>query len=402
MLAATAQVANDPLMTILDRETALTEALAAARAIGDDYARALALTALAPHLPETLLVDALAAARAISDDHVRAHALTTLAPHLPETLLVDALAAARAIGNDYARALALTALAPHLPETEREAVLRETLAAARAIGDDYARANALLDLALHLPQISNFAQTFATRILPKNPQLPELVFISVPVSPGINLRQAVAALEAELEASEEHSYLAGLELRGFAVGGIELLETTLSWQLRAGTVGRLSMFDLSNYRNVALDIIETAEIPIKASALKGSTLATLATLAGASGTGILELFNSSANIEHACISVIFFAGTIVLFGAARGLSRALEAGLEQTVLKLFGVTEQRQVGARRAAATKLGNAGQQADIQPTVKETQSQLAAREAHSMPAESHRTEDVRSSALATSGMS
>lgn len=88
---------------------------------------------LAPLLRETLLPDALAAAREIGDERARASALAKLALHLPETLLPDALAAARAIRDERARPSALAQLAPLLPEPQREAALREALAAARAI-----------------------------------------------------------------------------------------------------------------------------------------------------------------------------------------------------------------------------------------------------------------------------
>ena len=46
----------------------LAQALTAATAIPDDYARAQALTELAPHLPPDLLAQALTAATAIPDD----------------------------------------------------------------------------------------------------------------------------------------------------------------------------------------------------------------------------------------------------------------------------------------------------------------------------------------------
>jgi hypothetical protein len=79
------------------------------------------LADFAPHLPETerraVLRDALEAARAISDDSARADALAALAPHLPEALLRDALETVRAISDDSARARALACLAPHLPES---------------------------------------------------------------------------------------------------------------------------------------------------------------------------------------------------------------------------------------------------------------------------------------------
>ncbi|MGQ9827888.1 MAG: hypothetical protein ACUVSW_08490, partial [Roseiflexus sp.] len=69
-----------------------------------------------PHLPAELLREALAAARAIGDEWTRAEALQWLAPHLPAELLREALAAARAIGNEQHRAEALAALAPRLAE----------------------------------------------------------------------------------------------------------------------------------------------------------------------------------------------------------------------------------------------------------------------------------------------
>ena len=78
-------IAKDSLGEGAERQTALLrDALAAATAISTDYARARALAALAPHLPETLLPDALAAGTAISNDLSRAHALAALAPYLPE------------------------------------------------------------------------------------------------------------------------------------------------------------------------------------------------------------------------------------------------------------------------------------------------------------------------------
>ena len=139
----------------------LPAVLAAARAIGNEYWRALALGALAPDLPPELqqdvLTDALAAARAIGNEYWRALALGALAPDLPPELqqdvLTDALAAARAIDDGSSRALALSALAPHLPPELQRDVLTEALAAVRAIGvfAESARAEALSALAPHLP-----------------------------------------------------------------------------------------------------------------------------------------------------------------------------------------------------------------------------------------------------------
>jgi hypothetical protein len=67
-------------------------------------------------------------------------------------VLDDALAAAMAISDESARAHALAALAPLLPETERETVLRDALGAATAISDESARADALAALARLLPE----------------------------------------------------------------------------------------------------------------------------------------------------------------------------------------------------------------------------------------------------------
>ncbi|MEH2231043.1 MAG: NB-ARC domain-containing protein, partial [Nostoc sp.] len=118
----------------------LPEALAAARAIQDEYFRANALSALAEKLPD-ILPEALAAARAIQHEYFRAHVLSALAEKLPD-ILPEALAAARAIQNESSRAHALSALAEKLPD-----ILPEALAAARAIQDEFSRAHALSALA---------------------------------------------------------------------------------------------------------------------------------------------------------------------------------------------------------------------------------------------------------------
>jgi hypothetical protein len=118
------------------RETALQEALTAARAIAKEESRAQALTALAPHLSEpsreTVLQEALTAAWAITDGgtNPRAQALTALAPHLSAPLLQEALATARAIENRHSRSSILAGLAPYvkrLPIVRLYALWCETL-----------------------------------------------------------------------------------------------------------------------------------------------------------------------------------------------------------------------------------------------------------------------------------
>ncbi len=79
--------------------------------------RAVALEALAPHLPAALLAEALTSACSITDEKMRVQVLQMLAPKLPAALLVEALSAARAITDEQVRARALRALAPQLART---------------------------------------------------------------------------------------------------------------------------------------------------------------------------------------------------------------------------------------------------------------------------------------------
>jgi archaellum biogenesis ATPase FlaH len=130
----------------------LPQALDVAREIGWKSARAEALAALAHRLAEPgHLQEALAAAGEIRDESDRARTLAVLAPHLPPDLLKQALAAVREIRDADARARALAALASHLPPGEQPQVLAEALVAAGEIRDESDRARVLADLAPHLP-----------------------------------------------------------------------------------------------------------------------------------------------------------------------------------------------------------------------------------------------------------
>jgi hypothetical protein len=128
----------------------LGQALTAATAITHDDAQARALTRLAPHLPADLLGQALTAATAMTSDFARSRAFFGLAPYLPPDLLGKALTAATAIADDSARAFALAGLTPYVAPGDR-AVMAEAQASATAITDHYARAVALARLALHMP-----------------------------------------------------------------------------------------------------------------------------------------------------------------------------------------------------------------------------------------------------------
>ncbi len=151
---ARALVALAPHLPEAQQAGVYAEALDAARAITYGVAPAQTLVALAPHLPEGLLAEALDAARAFTFGRDRARALVALAPHLPEGLLAEALDAARATTNEVDRARALVALAPHLPGAQQAGVYAEALDGARAITDLSERAWVLEALAPHLAVLS--------------------------------------------------------------------------------------------------------------------------------------------------------------------------------------------------------------------------------------------------------
>ena len=86
-----------------------------------------------------------------------------------EAALREALAAARAISDEGDRARILAEIAPHLPDTEREAALREALAAARAISDEGGLAiltRSSCTEALRSPRSCSFTVTAARRYSP--------------------------------------------------------------------------------------------------------------------------------------------------------------------------------------------------------------------------------------------
>jgi hypothetical protein len=116
---------------------AVTDALRAARAIGDEPAQTYALNSIARHLSGDLKPDPLPA------DDLQVHegawkkylgALAPLHSDLSETeVLARALQAARNIADPEWRAYSLSNLAPRLPESDRAAVLPEAFALATRI-----------------------------------------------------------------------------------------------------------------------------------------------------------------------------------------------------------------------------------------------------------------------------
>lgn len=149
-------------------ENLLPVAFDIASAIQDDWNRASALGALAPHLPTTLLPVTLEAVCALQNEENQARELGALAPHLPATLLPVALAMARVFQDEERRVNALTALAPHVVDALQPSVSTEALEAARAIQHDGYRASALEALApllvIHYgnPITNNLAHWYTT------------------------------------------------------------------------------------------------------------------------------------------------------------------------------------------------------------------------------------------------
>lgn len=97
--------------------------LTVVQAIPDNEQRALALLALAPHLPEQstpLLKEALSAVQAIANRTQQGTTLAALVPYLPSSLQQDALMIARLIPWESASAKTLATLAPLLSQLPQD------------------------------------------------------------------------------------------------------------------------------------------------------------------------------------------------------------------------------------------------------------------------------------------
>ncbi|HEV2239992.1 MAG TPA: hypothetical protein VGR98_03035, partial [Streptosporangiaceae bacterium] len=117
-------------------------------------ARAGALAAIAPHVPEPSRGDALRdMIAAMSADGAPAPGLFAgLPPDLPGPTADQALTIARSLGDAESRALALHALASRHPEGSRPRILREALDAARGIPAATRRLEVLSELLPSLPE----------------------------------------------------------------------------------------------------------------------------------------------------------------------------------------------------------------------------------------------------------
>jgi hypothetical protein len=95
--------------------------------------------------------------------------------------------------------------------------------------------------------------------------------------------------------------------------------------------------DSEGIQELALVLFSSVEIPVRNSPIRGVTLGSLLSSGGLSGMIAL----GKIDLEHASIAVLFGAGTIIIFGAAKGVATALERGLDRRVSRALSVTTKR-------------------------------------------------------------
>jgi hypothetical protein len=161
---AGALLALAPRLPEPDQSEAMDDALAAVRRVVGSQSRVLLLASAASHLSEPQLAEALSITQQLVGGDAQAEALARLAPHLPEQLLDDAMAIASSLIDDH-RARALAAFVTQVPAQEGAAVVGEALSAARQLTDDAARAEALSGVAPYLPSSFLTEATSAAREL---------------------------------------------------------------------------------------------------------------------------------------------------------------------------------------------------------------------------------------------
>jgi hypothetical protein len=94
--------------------------------------------------------EAIKTAKTVVDERARSTAVASLAPHLSPELLSEALIAAKFIGDEFKHAIALGALVPYHPLERKEQVQNQALGAARAVDSNFRRSIALMEIASHL------------------------------------------------------------------------------------------------------------------------------------------------------------------------------------------------------------------------------------------------------------
>jgi len=89
----------------------------------------------------------------------------------------------------------------------------------------------------------------------------------------------------------------------------------------------------SRFQELSLILFSSVEIPVRNSPVRGVTLGSM--LSSGSLTGLVAL--GKIDVEQAGIAVLFGAGTIIIFGAAKGVANALERGLDRRLSRALSV-----------------------------------------------------------------
>jgi hypothetical protein len=184
-----------------------------------------------------------------------------------------------------------------------------------------------------------FVQTFATTIVPNITELPELILVSLRLDPSVDVDLiTIENLAHDFSERKDGDEAPELRVRGFTEGNSELVIRTIATQLRDGATGRLPVSMLPAIESLAEAIYRDADVPVVSSPLKGVTLSNL--VAGAGSVSVVQIFHSGVTPAEATGSVLFIAGTMIILGAANAVRRAIEAGLEQKLLKVLGFTQE--------------------------------------------------------------
>lgn len=131
-------------------------ALAIIDALPDVQWEAKALMLLVPRLPEDKLSHALASSRLITDGHWRAECLKSISARLTEMarppVWAEAIEAAMTTTDKRLKIRTLSRLVPYLPEALKSGVLHTAMDATRSLENEHWRAEGLAFLVVHLPK----------------------------------------------------------------------------------------------------------------------------------------------------------------------------------------------------------------------------------------------------------
>jgi len=197
----------------------------------------------------------------------------------------------------------------------------------------------------------DFMQSFATTIHPSRASLPELTFVWMPRSELSVSANSLSSLRSKFHEPDGPTEL---EIQDYVPNGQSVFLTTLAWHLKAGraTPPEDATYDdyVIDYFGAAQNILLQAELPVRASPLQGVSLSTLLGSGGA--IGVMKLFHRGVTPAEAAVSVLFVAGAMIVFGTANAVRRALEVGVEQKLLSVFGIDRDLLISEKREAVAR--------------------------------------------------